>query len=179
MSILCIINVIGYIFGELSTEHIINGAVAFTGVITIFYIAQGVVLTKYRIKILIISAAILGLVNLFVTINTNYKFIEINSPLLFSLYKKANYQYLVNTGTINTAEIFGEWAMLNAFLLLPFVFMIQGNDYFRINEKFLITLGFLSSYLCAFLSFSKSVIILSLAGFFYFLYIQQLRVINR
>jgi len=169
--LLFIFNSIGYFTGSLGTLHIINGFVAFIGIITIFFIAQGVLLTEKRIKNFVIAAAILGILNLFVTINSFYQIIDINSPLFVSFYGhgQVSRHIFTNNGTLCTIEIFGEWAMLNSFLLLPFIFLKKENNLLKKKESILIRVGFISSLLCAYLSFSKAVILLTLSGLFLYL----------
>ncbi|HPD58068.1 MAG TPA: hypothetical protein PKW17_12560 [Smithellaceae bacterium] len=163
---LFVINGLGYILGELETRYIINGFGAFIGIITIFFIAQGILLTNKRIKIFILSSAVLGIINLFVTMNTYFELISIQSPLFVSFYERASYQVYAHTGTINTVELLGEWGMLNAFLFLPFLTLKQGRALFNRREMIIVYVGFLTFIICAFISFSSAVFMLTLGGMF-------------
>lgn len=161
---LILINCIGYITGELDIFYIINGAIVFFGFIFILYITHRITLTNQRIKIIIQISAILGILNLLVTLNTTLGLLNINSPLFISFYEKSDYQLITNSGTIGTIELFGEWGMLNSFLLLPFLTLKQSTILFRRKDKILIIIGWLSSFFCALLSFSKAVFLLSILG---------------
>lgn len=166
------INALGYITGDLERKYIINGFIVFTGIITIFFIAQGVLLTNKRIKYFLLSTSIIAILNLAVTINTAYELINISSPLLISFYKIASYQMYANTGTIETVELFGEWGMLNTFLILPFLMLKQSKALLNKKEMFLACVGLFASVLCAVLSYSKVVILLLIAGGgLYFIYL--------
>jgi len=171
VTVLLVLNFVGYLIGDLEFEHKANGFITIVGIFFIYKLSQTIVLTEYRILIIIKIAAILGILNLFVTINTHFELINIKSPLFISQYElDTAYQLIANTGTFNTIELFGEWGLLNSFLLLPFVFIKQKESYLNSSDKLLITTGWFSSFLCGFLSFSKSVFILSIIGIIFYIF---------
>ena len=170
-------NLIGYVLSELSLIYILNGFVAFVGILTIFYMARHLILTKNRIKSVIIISSVLAIINLLVTLNTFFNIIHIQSPFFTSWYEKSEYQSITNSGTFSTIEIFGEWSMLNSFLLLPFIFYKGLKSFLKKRDFFLIYTGYFASLLSALLSFSKSVFVLIIVGTF--LLIVVLSLINK
>lgn len=157
-------NLLGYVIGDLDGQFIGLGLLSFTGILFLFFLANNIELNTERVKIFIYITALMALLNLFVTTNTIIKIIDIRSPLFISLYENDNIFAIANTGTLDTIEIFGEWSMLSSFILLPFIFNRFTLQSFNFKGRSLIIIGFISSILCALLSFSKSVFLLTIAG---------------
>jgi len=165
LGILIFFSVLGWGFkSPVPNDQLILGIISFFGYILMVFFSSKYEITKSRLKLFLDATCIFSIYNLLVSLNTLFKIVVINSPLIItSMFRVGLSDHLFQGGVFSSSEISGEYGLLSFILLLPF-FLVTNRKYFiNINtNKFLVLGGIIASLLNALLSFSKAIFVLTI-----------------
>lgn len=165
ISIILITSILGWVFKlPIKDLNILLGFISLSAYLLVFYSFSNVKLSFYYVRSFIHILCVLSILNLFVSINTHFGLIPLESPLFISSLTRLGMSSWFMSGTFTSSELYGEYFLL-VYLFLLVILLSFGNlkKVFGFNFK-LITFGLITAGLNSFFSFSKAVFLLLLIG---------------
>lgn len=143
---------------------------SFWGIILLLVVSSGIAINKERVKIFLKLNIIIIIYSAIVSINKYIGIIDIetSSPLLPIYGEKLS--FVEGGGIINNSPSYAEHSMI--LMILFFIFFIFNKGITSI-KKSTFFVAFIVAYINIFMSISRSVFLLSLAGILFVLILQQ------
>jgi hypothetical protein len=133
---------------------------SFGGVIFLLLVSSRIIITPERVKIFLQLNFVLIIYSTIASINKYVKIITFYTPMMPIYGSDTGGGYIEGGGIIGSSPLYGEHSMI--LIILFTVFLILGNK--KYGSDFMLSLGVFLSFINVFMSISRSVFMLSLAG---------------